>query len=71
MRYLLDTNILAALIRSPRGPVTEQIRRVGEARVCTSVIVEAELRYGAAQGLGAAVSTGRGRARIHPDRTMA
>lgn len=49
MRYLLDTNILSALIRSPRGPVTEQIRRVGEARVYTSVIVAAELRYGAAR----------------------
>ncbi|MGN7123315.1 type II toxin-antitoxin system VapC family toxin [Methylorubrum thiocyanatum] len=49
MRYLLDTNILSALIRSPRGVVTEQIRRVGEARVYTSVIVEAELRYGAAR----------------------
>lgn len=49
MRYLLDTNMLSALIRSPRGPVTEQIRRVGEARVYTSVIVEAELRYGAAR----------------------
>lgn len=49
MRYLLDTNLLSALIRSPRGPVTEQIRRVGEARVYTSVIVEAELRYGAAR----------------------
>ncbi len=49
MRYLLDTNVLSALIRSPRGPVTEQIRRVGEARVYTSVIVEAELRYGAAR----------------------
>ncbi|MEN3212842.1 type II toxin-antitoxin system VapC family toxin [Methylorubrum populi] len=49
MRYLLDTNMLSALIRSPRGPVTEQIRCVGEARVYTSVIVEAELRYGAAR----------------------
>ncbi|QDI81870.1 type II toxin-antitoxin system VapC family toxin [Methylorubrum populi] len=49
MRYLPDTNLLSALIRSPRGVVTEQIRRVGEARVYTSVIVEAELRYGAAR----------------------
>ncbi|MBK3403934.1 type II toxin-antitoxin system VapC family toxin [Methylorubrum populi] len=49
MRYLLDTNILSALVRSPRGPVTEQIRRVGETRVYTSVIVAAELRYGAAR----------------------
>lgn len=49
MRYLLDTNILSALVRSPRGPVAEQIRRVGETRVYTSVIVAAELRYGAAR----------------------
>ncbi|HJE23987.1 MAG TPA: type II toxin-antitoxin system VapC family toxin [Methylorubrum populi] len=49
MRYLLDTNILSALVRSPRGPVAERIGRVGEARVYTSVIVAAELRYGAAR----------------------
>ncbi len=49
MRYLLDTNILSALVRSPKGPVMEQIRRVGEARIYTSVIVTAELRFGAAR----------------------
>ncbi|MER2250600.1 type II toxin-antitoxin system VapC family toxin [Methylorubrum podarium] len=49
MRYLLDTNILSALVRSPGGRVTEQIRRVGEAQIYTSVIVAAELRYGAAR----------------------
>jgi tRNA(fMet)-specific endonuclease VapC len=48
-RYLLDTNILSALVRSPRGPVAEQVRRVGEAGVYTSVIVAAELRFGAAR----------------------
>jgi len=47
MRYLLDTNIVCDLVRNPHGRVTESIRRVGEARVCTSVIVAAELRYGA------------------------
>ena len=47
MRYLLDTNILSALIRSPRGVVAEQIRQVGEATIYTSVIVAAELRFGA------------------------
>lgn len=46
MRYLLDTNIVSALIRDPAGPVTGHIRRVGEALVCTSIIVTAELRYG-------------------------
>jgi tRNA(fMet)-specific endonuclease VapC len=43
-RYLLDTNIVSALIRDPQGPVTERIRIVGEAQVCTSIIVAAELR---------------------------
>ena len=49
MRYLLDTNILSDLVRNPQGRVAEQIRRVGETEVCTSVIVAAELRYGAAK----------------------
>jgi tRNA(fMet)-specific endonuclease VapC len=47
MRYLLDTNILSDLIRDPRGRVTERIRTVGQEQVCTSIIVAAELRYGA------------------------
>lgn len=47
MRYLLDTNIVSDLIRNPQGSVTRRIREVGEAQVCTSIIVTAELRYGA------------------------
>jgi tRNA(fMet)-specific endonuclease VapC len=49
MRYLLDTNIVADLVRTPQGPVAQRIREVGEAQVCTSIIVAAELRYGAAR----------------------
>jgi tRNA(fMet)-specific endonuclease VapC len=49
MRYLLDTNIVSDLVRRPQGRVAEHIREIGEARVCTSVIVAAELRYGAVQ----------------------
>lgn len=49
MRYLLDTNIVSDLVRRPQGRIAEQIREVGEAQVCTSVIVAAELRYGAAK----------------------
>ena len=49
MRYLLDTNIVSAMIRDPQGRVTERIRGVGEANVATSIIVAAELRYGAAK----------------------
>jgi len=47
MRYLLDTNVVSDLIRNPQGRVAEHIRKIGEAQVCTSIIVAAELRYGA------------------------
>lgn len=46
-RYLLDTNILSALVRAPFGPLREAIARVGEQNVYTSVIVASELRFGA------------------------
>ena len=49
MRYLLDTNVVSDLVRNPQGKVAQRIRKVGEARVCTSIIVAAELRYGAAK----------------------
>jgi tRNA(fMet)-specific endonuclease VapC len=49
VRYLLDTNIVSDLVRRPQGRIAQHIREVGEAQVCTSVIVAAELRYGAAK----------------------
>jgi|ERR1019366_1140324 tRNA(fMet)-specific endonuclease VapC len=49
MRYLLDTNVVSDLVRNPQGRVAEHIRKVGEAQVCTSIVVAAELRYGAAK----------------------
>lgn len=49
MRYLLDTNIVSDLVRHPQGRIAEHVRTVGEAQVCTSIIVAAELRYGAAK----------------------
>jgi tRNA(fMet)-specific endonuclease VapC len=48
-RYLLDTNIVSDLVRNPQGAVAQRVRDVGEAQVCTSIIVAAELRYGAAR----------------------
>jgi tRNA(fMet)-specific endonuclease VapC len=47
VRYLLDTNIVSDLVRNPQGSITQRIRNVGERQVCTSIIVAAELRYGA------------------------
>ncbi len=49
MRYLLDTNIVSDLIRNPSGSVARRFRQLGEAKVCTSIIVSAELRYGVAK----------------------
>jgi tRNA(fMet)-specific endonuclease VapC len=43
----LDTNILSDLVRHPKGQVRDRIVDVGEELVCTSIIVAAELRYGA------------------------
>ena len=47
LRYLLDTNIISDLVRRPDGPVATRIGHVGEDSICTSVVVAAELRYGA------------------------
>src|SRR5580700_10409698 len=47
MRYLLDTNIVSDLVRNPQGKAAQRIRKVGETQICTSIIVAAELRYGA------------------------
>jgi tRNA(fMet)-specific endonuclease VapC len=47
MRYLLDTNIVSDLIRNPQGRVAAHIKKIGETQICTSIIVAAELRYGA------------------------
>lgn len=49
MRYLLDTNIVSDLVRNPQGRITRRIREIGEVQVCTSIIVAAELRYGASK----------------------
>jgi tRNA(fMet)-specific endonuclease VapC len=49
VRYLLDTNIVSDLVRNPQGRITQRIRKVGEAQICTSIIVAAELRYGSAK----------------------
>ena len=49
LRYLLDTNIISELVRRPGGTVATRIAGVGEDAICTSIVVAAELRYGAAK----------------------
>ena len=46
LTHLLDTNILSDLVRHPAGKITQRIRELGEERICTSLVVAAELRYG-------------------------
>jgi tRNA(fMet)-specific endonuclease VapC len=48
-RYLLDTNIVSDLVRNPQGRAAAKIAEVGEGAVATSIVVAAELRYGAAK----------------------
>ena len=45
--YLLDTNIISDLVKNPMGIVYRQISDVGEASICTSIVVACELRFGA------------------------
>ena len=44
---MLDTNVLADLIKNPAGRIWARIAELGEANVCTSIIVACELRFGA------------------------
>ena len=44
--YLLDTNILSDFIKHPTGRIFSQIQDVEE-KICTSIIVACELRFGA------------------------
>jgi tRNA(fMet)-specific endonuclease VapC len=49
MGFLLDTNILLDLVWHPHGPIFDRIKEVKERNICTSIVVAAELRYGAAK----------------------
>jgi tRNA(fMet)-specific endonuclease VapC len=46
-RYLLDTSIVSDLVRNPQGKVAAHIGQIGEKNVATSIVVAAELRFGA------------------------
>jgi tRNA(fMet)-specific endonuclease VapC len=58
LRYLLDTNVLSELVRDPQCTVATRIAAVGEDAICTSIIVAAELRFGATKS-GSAKLTDR------------
>src|SRR6516162_6932734 len=47
MGYLLDTNIISDLVRDAQGRVASRIRTIDAGEIVTSIIVAAELRFGA------------------------
>lgn len=47
--FLLDTNIISDIIRNPFGSAARRVEAIDPKRVCTSIIVAAELRYGCAR----------------------
>lgn len=48
-RFMLDTNIVADLIRNPGGVIAQRVAEVGEEQVVLSIVVACELRFGAAK----------------------
>lgn len=46
--YLLDTNIISDIIRNPFGAAARHVEEINPKKICTSIVVAAELRYGCA-----------------------
>lgn len=46
MRFMLDTNIVSAIVRDPRGKVLERLLEVGEENAFISIITHGEIWYG-------------------------
>ena len=57
--YLLDTNVLSAVVKRPRRELARRIAAMNRGEYCTSIVVACELRYGVrkkgSQGLAAKV----------------
>ena len=47
LRYMLDTNVVSNLVRRPDGEVAQRVAALAPGSFAISVIVAAELRYGA------------------------
>lgn len=47
--YLLDTNIVSAIARDPRGPAGMALRKVDPELVATNTVVACEIRFGLAK----------------------
>lgn len=47
--YMLDTNIVSEAMRNPRGAASKRIQEIEGGLICCSIVVAAELRFGAAK----------------------
>lgn len=56
-RYLIDANILSDVIRAPDAAASRRLAAFDDASLCTSVIVAAELRFGAVKRASANLSS--------------
>jgi tRNA(fMet)-specific endonuclease VapC len=46
LRYLLDTNVIAAMVKQPRGALAQRLAGLPRESFAISVVVAAEVRYG-------------------------
>lgn len=46
MKYMLDTNMISAIVFEPQGKVFQRLIEMGEENVFTSIFVHAEIWYG-------------------------
>lgn len=46
LRYLLDTNIISAIVKQPASPLAQRLAAMPRESLCTSIVVASELRYG-------------------------
>ena len=54
--WMLDTNMLSALIKNPRGALVERLAALDADTLCTSIVVACELRFGVRRRESAALS---------------
>lgn len=47
LRYLLDTNIISAIIKQPHSSLAHKTAMLDGRSFCTSIVVASELRFGA------------------------
>lgn len=57
LRYMLDTNIVSELIRRPAGDIARRAAALEPGSMAISIIVAAELRYGAERRRSARLSS--------------